>query len=68
MDVVKDLMRVHYKNKITVKEIWLFLWHAKQDNKVNPPKSLKISINIMINIIFKEECMLHLSYKKNGLT
>lgn len=33
----KDLIKVHYKNNITNKEIWLFLWHAKLD-KVNPKR------------------------------
>lgn len=49
------MMRVYYKIKITVKEIWLFLWHEKQDNKVNPKNLNKMSINIIISSIFKEE-------------
>lgn len=28
MAMVKDLMRVHYRNNAIEREIWLFLWHA----------------------------------------
>lgn len=53
---VKDRLGVHNKNNTTDKEIWSFLQHRNQNNKVNPENVLgKISVNITSNSIFKEE-------------
>lgn len=58
-------MRVYMKNSTTDNEIWLFPWHAKQDEINTKAFQTKISINIMITSIFEEEWILHLIYK-NG--
>lgn len=51
-------MKVCKKKSPIDKEIWLFLWHRKQSNKVNPKVLVKISKKIMVKFTFKEyrEC------------
>lgn len=49
-------MRAHIKNDATDKEMWLFLLHAKQDNKATPRNvSDQMCLGVMIKAIFKEE-------------
>lgn len=51
----KGLMRVYNKNNITDKEIWLLLWHTKQNDKAIPKQILdNLSLRMMIKPSFRE--------------
>ena len=55
-------MKVQIKNNATDKEIWLFLLHAKQDDKATPKKVLD---RMFLRIMIRVESGYYLSFIKN---